>query len=942
MVQSIVSPADSVITAEVTAAQHGKFISNLMLPDLLHDSLCIGVFDCQGNLIEANKAFSLFCGTAESALVNFDEYFCADDQTDFETLCESLPQRLYLRRKIDLKSNTKSLLSSLTKSSADIGSNIILMGMDTSDCVTTTRFFTSTFDDDSATHVQAVFDTNGKLVRFNNRLCVLLGYTAEQIKNKCFDDLCHPSMLNTKHYETLWAPLNTDQDIKQDYTFVNASGQEIWIRSYFSSVNYGASDMPYILFRGDDITEQHNHSMAMQAKLEAIDKTQAVISFSKDGIINEANSLFCTTMGYQLSEIRGKHHKLFVDEKFATSQEYQAFWRALQNGKPQRGEFLRFNASGDEVWLFATYTPVTNLDGDVISVIKFATNITEQKKQEREIAVLNAAMNASQCIWELDANRQLISTNEHFQRAIGYTATALKNADENKLIFKEDMQDAVYAEAWRKLHLGDTQRLMLRRRHSDGREVWIEALLQPIKDARDQLQRVLCLGLDVTEEQTFQIELEGKIGAIDRSQAIIELNLDGTILNANQNFLKLMEYSLNEIKGKHHQMFVSPKEAGSSEYQAFWHALARGEFRSGEYCRIGNGGKEVWIQATYNPIFDKNNRPVKVVKFATDITTQKLLSSQHKATVEAINKSLACIEFDLEGKVLHANHNFLSAMGYTLKEIQGDHHSLFCTPEYTRSEEYRSFWLNLSEGQFLSGRFHRVGKYQRNVWIQASYNPIYDLNGKVIKVIKVAYDITKEMEMEQLITTNTQIMNQQLAKMIGSIKQVTKVSENANAVAKKSASSAVSGVSLVQGMQSAISEIQDNYNRIYEIVSRISEIANQTNLLAFNAAVEAARAGTHGVGFSVVASEVRKLAERSSHAAQEINNMVLDARKNIDASARLSDNTATAFTSIESSVEETSQSLLKIVELAQVQETNTHELEAILQKLKSFEGNASK
>ncbi len=240
-------------------------------------------------------------------------------------------------------------------------------------------------------------------------------------------------------------------------------------------------------------------------------------------------------------------------------------------------------------------------------------------------------------------------------------------------------------------------------------------------------------------------QANGMLEAINKVQAIIEFTTDGVILTANENFLKAMGYTLDEIKGQHHAMFVEPAYRQTPEYRAFWENLGRGEYDTGEYKHIGKGGKEVWIQASYNPILDAKGRPIKIVKFATDITQQKLRNADYEAQIAAIGKAQAVIEFSMDGTVLNANPNFLNALGYTLNEIKGQNHSMFIEPAYKQSAEYRMFWEKLGRGEYDAGRYKRIGKGGKEVWIQASYNPIPDLNGKPFKVVKYATDVTEQV-----------------------------------------------------------------------------------------------------------------------------------------------------------------------------------------------------
>ena len=287
------------------------------------------------------------------------------------------------------------------------------------------------------------------------------------------------------------------------------------------------------------------------------------------------------------------------------------------------------------------------------------------------------------------------------------------------------------------------------------------SLAPDIVNAHEEMPMNTAMPLPVAEldpeTETLLADLRGQLAAIDKSMAVIEFDLDGTIRTANRNFLDTLGYRLEEVQGKHHSMFVDPAQRSSHEYRQFWADLAAGRYQAAEYKRLGKGGKEVWIQASYNPIFDKQGRPFKVVKFATDVTAAKLRNADFQGQIDAIGKAQAVIEFELDGTIRSANQNFLDTLGYRLDEIQGKHHSMFVETAYRASDEYRGFWAALAAGQFQAGEYKRLGKGGKEVWIQASYNPILDMGGRPFKVVKFATDITA--------TVNQRLVNLRYASM---------------------------------------------------------------------------------------------------------------------------------------------------------------------------------
>ncbi len=520
-----------------------------------------------------------------------------------------------------------------------------------------------------------------------------------------------------------------------------------------------------------------NEMRAMQA---ALDKSQAVISFTPEGKILSANENFLSAIGYSLPEIVGQHHRMFVEAEYGKSKEYEDFWGILKRGEFQAREFKRITKTGSEIWIQASYNPIRDKYGKVVKVVKYATDITDR---------------------------------------------VMQSADH-----------------------------------------------------------------------------EGQINAISKAQAVIAFNLDGTIREANENFLGAMGYRLDEVKGQHHRMFVETAYGQSAEYQQFWESLGRGEYQANVYKRVNKQGEAVWIQASYNPIFDPDGKPFKVVKYATDITAQMLQNANYQGQIEAIGKSQAVISFELDGTILEANENFLGAVGYGLDEIKGKHHRMFVDPTYGASREYVDFWAALARGEYQAAEYKRLGKGGKEVWIQASYNPIFDPDGKPFKVVKYATDITARVLAREESSRIGELVDENLEKILSAAMEANSQASGAGAASTRTLETVQAVAATTEEFQASSQEIarsmetsrQDVTKAMTEtaaadettqqlasaaqsmntIVEVINDIAGQINLLALNATIESARAGEAGKGFAVVASEVKSLANQVSGATDKISSEI--------------------------------------------------------------------
>ena len=387
--------------------------------------------------------------------------------------------------------------------------------------------------------------------------------------------------------------------------------------------------------------------------------------------------------------------------------------------------------------------------GDEIQFTAFIKDITQQKNStleieglQRELKTRMDQINVACVVSESDLKGDITYVNDLLCEVSQYTREECIGQP-HSMFRHPDMPKSVFKEVWTTIGKGKIFRGVIKNRKKDGSPYWVDALIAPVLGPNGKPIKYIGVRYVITEQIVKQQELEGPMNAINASTAYIEFNVDGTVLKANDLFLKTVKYAHEEIEGKHHRIFCESAYTSSREYEQFWTNLRNGNAQVGEFKRRAKDGSEVWLQANYTPVKDEKGNVVKVIKLANDITGQKLKNIDFQGQLEAIGRSNAVIEFNVDGTIITANDNFLKTVGYSLNDIKGKHHRMFVTPEHGQSAEYRNFWDSLRRGEFFVGTYARINRRGEEIYLQASYNPIVDLDGKPIKVVKYALDMTE-------------------------------------------------------------------------------------------------------------------------------------------------------------------------------------------------------
>ncbi len=622
-------------------------------------------------------------------------------------------------------------------------------------------------------------------------------------------------------------------------------------------------------------------SEELVAKLQAIDQVQAVIEFKMDGTVITANDNFLKALEYTLDEVKGQHHRMFCDQDYVSSPEYQAFWEKLNRGEYDAGTYQRVGKGGKDVWIQAAYFPLLDKSGKPYKVVKFASDVTAKQTEilhmQDELKVREDIMNTTSIVSEANRKGDIMSVNEKFLQVSKYPIDELIGHGHNTTRHP-DMPKEVFKQMWATIGRGQIFRGIVKNRAKDGTPYYVDAVIAPFVDKKTgKPRKYLGVRYDITEQEIARQNMKGILDAINKMYATIEFKLDGTIMTANENFLKLSGYSLGEMKGQHHRIFCEPSYTSTGEYTAFWQKLNRNEADMGVYRRIGKGGREIMVQAAYCPVADEMGRPFKVVMLASDITVQKKAQQDLEACMAEAQKSLGAM-----------------AQGDLTEEMHGAY----------------------------QGELEKI-KVSVNAAIVNLTHTISSVRDAVESVTTGAEQITKGNEdLSQRTSEQASALEETSAsmeEMTATVKQNADNAKQANQLAIAARDTADKGGIVTKKAVEAMGEINKSSKKIADIITVIDEIAFQTNLLALNAAVEAARAGEHGRGFAVVAAEVRNLAQRSATAAKEIKGLINESIQRVNDGSELVNQSGKTLEEIVHSVKRVGDIIAEITAASQEQ-----------------------
>ncbi|WP_020166514.1 MULTISPECIES: methyl-accepting chemotaxis protein [Methylotenera] len=626
------------------------------------------------------------------------------------------------------------------------------------------------------------------------------------------------------------------------------------------------------LLQGKYFQQLENEVAESTAIKKAIDKARCVAEYDLEGRILSVNNNFLNALGFEEREVVGQLHARFLEP----NQNDRDLWDKFALGQNDTGEYKFVAKNGEVHWFQGYYSPIPNNNGSYVKVTSYMTDVTKSKLQSAENQGLISAISKAQGVIEFTLDGRIVTANQNFLNVVGYTLNEIKGQHHSLFVDSAYKNSPEYRSFWEKLARGEYDAGQYQRVGKNGNQIWLQASYNPILDFNGKPFKVVKYATDISTQKNLETLIRGQLSAIGQSLGVISFTPDGHVTEVNQNFLDCLGYSEVEAIGQHHSLFVDPAYRTSSEYSDFWAKLNRGEYDKGVYKRFGKGGKEIWIQASYNPIKDVNGKVTQVVKFASDITAEKNKAVDASGQLDAINNHQAVIEFTPDGKVIRVNAIFLDVMGYTESEAIGQHHSTFVDPTYKASTEYHAFWEKLGRGEFDSGQYQCFAKGGREVWLQASYNPILDVNGKVSKVVKFATEITSTVQAQQAlikavgetqavvgaakagdltqrITTSDKTgniaelctgINSLIDNMGEIISQIKQAGDTINTAAKEIAQGNADLSQRTEEQASSLEETASSMEQLASTVKQNAENAKQANQLATTASTVAIKGGS--------------------------------------------------------------------------------------------------
>ena len=515
--------------------------------------------------------------------------------------------------------------------------------------------------------------------------------------------------------------------------------------------------------------EMQRKQTELNGVFHAIDTTMGMVEFGMDGKILAVNENLLNIYGFLQKEVVGQYQDVLLGSR----KKHEEIWVGLQENKSNSGDFKVCSKSGEEVWINASFTTVKNKEDKIDKVLMLAQNITAKKQAEKEFEQLSlVADNTDSSVIITNSEGYIEYVNNGFTKLTGYESHESINKKPGHFLQGPDTDPEVVKRISEKLKNAEPIYEEILNYRKNGGPYWVSLSINPIFDKDQNVEKFISIQADITDTKIKSLDYAYKLEAIGRSNAIIEFDTDGIVKDVNQNFLDIFDYKKEEILNQHHSMLVDEKEMSSAAYQEHWKKLNRAEHIQGEFRRIAKNGREIWLRSIYNPVFDINGKLSRIVKFAVDITREKKLQMETqeqdallKNQLDTINKTLASVEYDIEGNIIDANEIFLGVTGYEKKQLVGKPYTRLVPGQELEKPQTQIMWQNLKEGQFFTGEFKQVDKSGKELWLLGTYNPILDQQGKPIKIVMFAQFTTQEKEKQMDLKGTTNALKQSLPVM---------------------------------------------------------------------------------------------------------------------------------------------------------------------------------
>jgi methyl-accepting chemotaxis protein len=741
------------------------------------------------------------------------------------------------------------------------------------------------------------FNADGRVLAATDRAETALEFFGGDLVGKSHDALWAKASTLVPGYIEFWDKLRQGRIVEGCHLHVSGEGNPVWLQSTYVPIRDEMGTLRSVKQCLMDVNDRITRADQDAFLLDALRGTTPIIIYDNEGFVIDATEAIPALFQTKRADIAGRSITRLLDPEFQRSPAYTDAMGRIKEGLGARIDIHHRTDAGQSIWMRAALVPVKGADGKLERIVEVAFDITGERQRLADLELRYDIISDFMGIMDFSPSGEVLNANRRYLGQTGLQEEDLIGKDYKSLVPHDVLHSPSFNDFWDKITSGETVSGEFRRLGAAGNEVWLQSTYAPLRSRKDErLTRIMCCTRNITEQKLNDAENAAKVRAVEQVMGVAEFTPQGKLSRASAGYLDLLDYTLEEVRDQEHKVFCPAEMVEGDGYATLWMRLRAGETRKVEDRRIAKGNRNVWLNTTYIPLKDHRGNILRVIEFARDVTEHTAQFNSMLQRIKAADTVFGMIEFDTTGTIIDYNEGFLRMIGYSARGLQDQHHSVLCAPEESISQDYRDFWLSLGKGEKRTGQFHLRGHMGREISIIGTYLPIKDMLGQVSRIVLFSLEVSEFMQFrhKSLNSADTALLN--LEELLSAQTLGKAEFEALSEALDTSRQTIEAGKSALSESISEFRAIGDSVRLIQETVTMVSEIATQTNLLAFNAAIEAARVGKNGEGFSIVADEVRRLAERNTAAAREIMTQVKFISDRLSSSAKGSETAASTMT----------------------------------------------